>query len=139
MFRIVNESSREPVENPATRALREGRVVGLANHTLLIRQTASSADRRQRRADPRRRRRGPRLRPGVPRHQRRKASERALGEARARLQRVVTDMAIPAMVYAEDGEVLLVNRAWTTITGYGADELATLPSGPGAPTARARR
>jgi PAS domain S-box-containing protein len=32
----VNEETRETVENPATRALREGLVVGLANHTLLI-------------------------------------------------------------------------------------------------------
>lgn len=36
VFNIVNESSRESVENPATRALREGMVVGLANHTVLI-------------------------------------------------------------------------------------------------------
>jgi PAS domain S-box-containing protein len=36
IFRIVNERTREPVENPALRALREGRVVGLANHTALI-------------------------------------------------------------------------------------------------------
>jgi PAS domain S-box-containing protein len=36
VFRIVNEDSRQPVENPALRALKEGVVVGLANHTLLI-------------------------------------------------------------------------------------------------------
>jgi PAS domain S-box-containing protein len=36
VFRIVNEDSRQPVENPATRALRQGVIVGLANHTLLI-------------------------------------------------------------------------------------------------------
>ena len=36
VFQIVNEESRHIVENPATRALREGVVVGLANHTLLI-------------------------------------------------------------------------------------------------------
>ena len=36
VFHIINEQSREPVENPATRALREGRIVGLANHTVLI-------------------------------------------------------------------------------------------------------
>jgi PAS domain S-box-containing protein len=36
VFRIINEESRQPVENPTTRALREGVVVGLANHTLLI-------------------------------------------------------------------------------------------------------
>ncbi len=36
VFRIVNESTRQAVENPAARALREGTVVGLANHTVLI-------------------------------------------------------------------------------------------------------
>jgi PAS domain S-box-containing protein len=38
VFRIVNEETREPVPNPATRALRQGIVVGLANHTVLIRK-----------------------------------------------------------------------------------------------------
>jgi PAS domain S-box-containing protein len=41
VFRIVNEETRQPVENPAARALREGRVVGLANHTLLLRRDGS--------------------------------------------------------------------------------------------------
>lgn len=36
VFHIVNEESRRPVENPVTRVLREGIVVGLANHTSLI-------------------------------------------------------------------------------------------------------
>ena len=36
VFKIVNEETRQTVENPATRALREGVIVGLANHTLLI-------------------------------------------------------------------------------------------------------
>jgi PAS domain S-box-containing protein len=36
VFRIVNEHTREPIENPALRSIREGRIVGLANHTLLI-------------------------------------------------------------------------------------------------------
>src|SRR5215212_1532453 len=38
VFHIVNEVTRLPVENPATRALRQGVVVGLANHTLLIKK-----------------------------------------------------------------------------------------------------
>ncbi|MEW6719387.1 MAG: GAF domain-containing protein, partial [Thermodesulfobacteriota bacterium] len=36
VFRIVNEHSGESVENPVHRVLREGTVVGLANHTVLI-------------------------------------------------------------------------------------------------------
>lgn len=36
VFVIVNESTRAKVVNPAQRALREGVIVGLANHTVLI-------------------------------------------------------------------------------------------------------
>ena len=36
VFAILNEKTRQPVENPVERVLREGVVVGLANHTILI-------------------------------------------------------------------------------------------------------
>src|SRR5262249_43848651 len=36
VFRIVNEQTRQPVESPVTKVIREGVVVGLANHTALI-------------------------------------------------------------------------------------------------------
>ncbi|HLK11157.1 MAG TPA: CHASE3 domain-containing protein [Candidatus Binatia bacterium] len=36
VFRIVNEETRAPVENPVARVLRSGAVVGLANHTILL-------------------------------------------------------------------------------------------------------
>jgi len=36
VFRIINEETRVPVEDPVTRVLREGTVIGLANHTLLL-------------------------------------------------------------------------------------------------------
>jgi PAS domain S-box-containing protein len=36
VFDVVNEQTREPVENPAHRALVEGVIVGLANHSVLI-------------------------------------------------------------------------------------------------------
>ena len=38
VFRILNEETRQTVESPASRALRDGAVVGLANHTVLIRK-----------------------------------------------------------------------------------------------------
>ena len=38
VFKIVNEQSRLEVESPIERVLREGMVVGLANHTVLIRK-----------------------------------------------------------------------------------------------------
>src|SRR4051794_28572803 len=34
--RIVRETTRQPAENPVARMLREGVVIGLANHTVLI-------------------------------------------------------------------------------------------------------
>ncbi|VEP15926.1 putative Diguanylate cyclase [Hyella patelloides LEGE 07179] len=36
IFRIINEHTREPVPNPVEKVLRENRVFGLANHTILI-------------------------------------------------------------------------------------------------------
>lgn len=36
VFNVVNEQTRQTVENPALRAMREGLIVGLANHTVLI-------------------------------------------------------------------------------------------------------
>ena len=36
IFNIINEKSREAVESPVDRVVREGAIVGLANHTVLI-------------------------------------------------------------------------------------------------------
>ena len=36
VFNIMNEQTRETVENPALRAIQEGSIVGLANHTVLV-------------------------------------------------------------------------------------------------------
>lgn len=36
VFKIINEQTRLPVANPALRALEEGTIFGLANHTILI-------------------------------------------------------------------------------------------------------
>ena len=41
IFRIVEERSRTPVESPVRRVIREGGIVGLANHTLLIARDGS--------------------------------------------------------------------------------------------------
>ena len=41
VFNIVTEDTKVTVENPAARALREGSIVGLVNHTLLISRSGS--------------------------------------------------------------------------------------------------
>jgi PAS domain S-box-containing protein len=38
VFRIINESTLKPVENPVTKVQRLNRIVGIANHTVLIRK-----------------------------------------------------------------------------------------------------
>jgi PAS domain S-box-containing protein len=38
VFHIVNENTRKRVDNPVIRVLREGMIVGLANHTILVRK-----------------------------------------------------------------------------------------------------
>ncbi len=41
IFHIVNEFTREPVENPVLKVLKTGGIVGLANHTILIAKDGS--------------------------------------------------------------------------------------------------
>jgi len=42
VFRIENEATREPVESPVRQVLREGKVAGLANHTVLVRRDGTA-------------------------------------------------------------------------------------------------
>ncbi len=41
IFRILNEHSRQPVEDPVGKVMKHGVIVGLANHTLLVRKDGS--------------------------------------------------------------------------------------------------
>lgn len=36
VFRIINEETRKPVQNPVMRCLEKGKIIGLANHTVLV-------------------------------------------------------------------------------------------------------
>src|SRR5204863_5901611 len=36
VFRIINEHTRHTVENPVTKVIHQGTIVGLANHTVLL-------------------------------------------------------------------------------------------------------
>ncbi len=44
VFDIVNQETRRPVENPVKKVFREGKVVGLADHTLLISKNGTEFD-----------------------------------------------------------------------------------------------
>ena len=43
VFNIVDEEMRQPVENPVSKVLAQGKVVGLANHTLLINKSGGNS------------------------------------------------------------------------------------------------
>ncbi|MBI1387071.1 MAG: PAS domain S-box protein [bacterium] len=52
--------------------------------------------------------------------------QRQLIESEKRFQDAVRYAPFPAMIYAEDGEVLLVNQAWTDLSGYQHDDIPTI-------------
>jgi len=51
---------------------------------------------------------------------------RALQESEERFRKSITEAPFPAMVHAEDGEVILVNKMWGTISGYTLKEIPTI-------------
>ncbi|TAN80866.1 MAG: EAL domain-containing protein [Gallionella sp.] len=50
----------------------------------------------------------------------------ASAENEARFRQALTDAPIPIMLRAEDGEVVLLNRMWTELTGYTQHDIATV-------------
>ena len=53
-------------------------------------------------------------------------AEEALRESQYQLARIVAEAPFPIGLYAEDGEILLVNRAWCRISGFAPEELRTV-------------
>lgn len=56
--------------------------------------------------------------------QRRAAELLRLSEERFRL--AILGAPLPAMIHAEDGEVLAVNRVWTDVSGYSVEDIPTI-------------
>lgn len=56
----------------------------------------------------------------------RKQAEIELQHSEERLRRAVLNAPLPIMIHAEDGEVVLISRAWTELTGYMLEEMPTV-------------
>lgn len=50
----------------------------------------------------------------------------AARESEARFRQVLIDAPIPVMLHAEDGEVLLLSKTWTTLSGYTHQDIPTI-------------
>jgi PAS domain S-box-containing protein len=123
VFRIVNDRTLRPVENPAQKVLRAGRVVRLANHTLLIRRNGSSV---------------PIDDSGAPiRNDRaeitgvvlvfkditeKKEIERILRESENRYRRLVETSPDAIKLIGVDGRIQFANRKAAAVFGYSSPE-----------------
>ena len=124
VFRIINETSRKMVASPATRALQEGVIVGLANHTLLIARDGSERPIDDS-AAPIRCKDGEIV--GCVLVFRdvaeRRATEKQLEASERRLQSVMN--AIPQKIFTAtpNGDFDFFNPYWTDYTGLSAEQL----------------
>ena len=123
VFRIVNEDTREEVESPTERALREGRIVGLANHTLLIARNGHETpidDSVAPIRDESGRVHGVIL---IFRSiSERKEAEEALRQSERELSDFFENASVAMHWLGPDGKILRVNRAELNMLGYAPEE-----------------
>ena len=128
LFCIVNEQTRQPAENPVGRVLREGTVVGLANHTILIARDGTERpidDSAAPIKDARGRVVGVVLvfRDNTERRQ----AEEALRRTGEQLQIVTESMATPVTQCSRDLTYLWVSKSYADWIGRPADEIVGRP------------
>jgi PAS domain S-box-containing protein len=126
VFAILNEDTREKVESPVERVLREGIVVGLANHTLLVARDGSCraiADSAAAIRDANGSVRGVVL---VFRDQsEERKAERALRESEARFRHLSDSGIIGIIVSDTLGNIHEANDAFLRMVGYSRQDLAS--------------
>jgi len=127
VFRIVNENTRKPAESPVDKALAEGRVAGLANHTVLIAKDGSERPIEDSaapiKAAGRKSILGCVLVFRDVSEQRK--SENELKESEARFRGTFENAAVGIAHVGLDGSWLRVNRRLCEIVGYTETELRT--------------
>ncbi len=56
----------------------------------------------------------------------RKQAEIKLQESEVRFRRAVLNAPLPIMIHHENGEIILISRAWTELTGYTSEDMTTV-------------
>ena len=124
VFEIVNEATRQPVENPVATVLREGTIVALANHTALIAKDRTETAIEDS-AAPIRDTLGNISGAVMVFHDvtARRRAENALRENEERLRATFSQAAVGIAVAGLDGGFIELNRKFSDILGYSPSEL----------------
>ena len=124
VFNIINEQTRNQVESPITKVLREGMVVGLANHTILVRKDGTEVPIDDSGA-PIRDREGKTWGVVLVFHDitERKRAEQALKESENRLRRFYESGLLGVIYWNMNGEITDANDKFLEMVGYDREDL----------------
>lgn len=127
VFHIINEDTRQVVENPISKVLQTGKIVGLANHTALIARDGTLICIEDS-AAPIRDAQGNISGAVMVFHDvtRRRRAEDALRASEERLRATFNQAAVGIVVADLNRQFLEVNQRFCDIVGYSVDELLRL-------------
>lgn len=131
VFNIINEDTREEVENPVTIVMKTGEIIGLANHTVLISKDGFEFNIMDS-AAPIRDKNG--VIKGVvlvfsdvtEKYQKEKEIKLMIFNKEKRFREAFENMPIPIGIANEDGRILHLNNEFVKIYGYNSEDIPTI-------------